>query len=147
MPALTIHEIKEDILQRARLRQASIERGAYDVPLRYSPLPLARLLDLLSQLEYRRNSLELAVPPPHRALRERLKRFFKNFICKCFRWLLIRQVEFNTVALEHAQEAARLLDLADQNHGDVTAAVTALRLQINSLGQRLSRLEAVVGRK
>ena len=38
---LTISEIKTEILQRVRERQASIERGEYEVPLRYTPLPWA----------------------------------------------------------------------------------------------------------
>jgi hypothetical protein len=140
---VTIREVKEDILQRARLRQETLERGAYDVPLHYSPLPLAELLDLLSQLEYRHNFLELAVPPPHPALHQRLKRFFKSLICKSFRWLMIRQVEFNTVALQQARAAAELMSAADQNHGEFMAALTALRLQVNALAQRLDRLETV----
>src|SRR5262249_3162759 len=137
----TIQDIKEAILQRTRQRQAGLERGAYDVPLHFRPVPLAALLDQLSQLEYRCNFLDLAVPPPHPAFRERIKRFFKGLGCKGLRWLLIRQVEFNGVALEPARTAATLAALADKNHGDLLAALTALRLQVHDLDERISRLE------
>ena len=55
-PKLSIREIKETILRRARERQTKIERGEHDVPLHYTPLPLAKLFDLLGQLEYRETS-------------------------------------------------------------------------------------------
>ena len=104
MATPTIHDIKEEVLHRARERQASLSRGAYDVPLRYSPAQLTGLLDLLSQLEYRCDFLSLAVPPPHPAISERIKRFFKILVCKSLRWLMIRQVEFNAVALQQARQ-------------------------------------------
>jgi hypothetical protein len=137
----TIHEIKQDILRRARERQASIERGDYDVPIHYTPLPLATVLDLISQLDYRCDFLDLAVPPPGRSLLGRLKRFCKSSICKSLRWLLIRQVEFNLIAVEQARASAELVAGADRSLGEFMAALTAMKLQITTLRQRVACLE------
>jgi hypothetical protein len=139
---LTIHTIKEEIRRRATERQARIARGEHDVPIHYAPLPMARLLDVLSQLEYRRDFLSLAVPPPSPSLSERCKRFFKQAVCTSLRWLLIRQVEFNTMALKHEHTAAELFSRTDQNQAEFMAALSALKLQIQTLTQRLVRLEA-----
>jgi hypothetical protein len=137
----SIEDIKEEILARARERQALIERGEYDVPLNYVPLPLPELLDLLGQLEYRRDALSLAVPPPHPVLAERIKRAFKNAICNAFRWLLIRQVEYNSAAIELLREIAELLGCVDRNQNEFAAALTALKLQLHSQSRRLGQLE------
>jgi hypothetical protein len=136
-----IQEMKEEIRRRALERQARIERGEYDVPIRYTPLPVLELLDLLAQLEYRVPSLDLAVPPWKPSWPERLKRFLKKGVCTALRWLLIRQVEFNTIALQQGRESARLHALADQNLGEFKAALTALKLQMHALAERLTQLE------
>jgi hypothetical protein len=138
---LTIRAIKDDIRRRAAERQARIARGEHDVPIHYEPLPLASLLDVLSQLEYRRDFLDLAVPPPGCSLREKFKRFFKKTLCTSLRWLLIRQVEFNTIALRHAHAEVDLVTKADQNLGELLAALTAMKLQLHTLTQRIIRLE------
>jgi hypothetical protein len=137
----TIQEIKQEILHRARARQALIERGEYDVPLHYTPLPLPQLLDLLGQLEYRRDFLSLAVPPPHPALGQRLGRGIKNAVCTLFRWLLIRQVEYNTAAITLLQQTCELLDRIDRNQNEFAAALTALKLQMHAQARRLGQLE------
>jgi hypothetical protein len=140
----TIRELKEEIRKKAEIRQAQIERGEYDIPLRYSPLSTSELFDLLGQVEYRRDFLELAVPPPEPSLVAKIKRAGKKFVATALRWLMIRQVEFNTLSLEHARESSRIHALADKNVGELFAAVAALRLQMNALAQRLETLE--VGR-
>ena len=140
-PKLSIREIKETILRRARERQTKIERGEHDVPLHYTPLPLAKLFDLLGQLEYRENSLSLAVPPAEPGLGNRIKRSFKGAVCKSLRWLLIRQVEYNQMAILHAREAGEVLATADRNLGEFLAALKSQRLQINALVQRVATLE------
>ena len=81
------------------------------------------------------------MPPPSPGLAARLTRWCKNVVCKSLRWLLIRQVEFNTVALDHAMESARQLASADQNIGELYAAVKAMKLQVHTLSQRISQLE------
>ena len=138
---LFIAQLKEEIRRRAQERQARIERGELDLPIHYAPLPTEELFDLLSQLEYRVPSLDLAVPPPEPGLAARLKRSCKALVCKALRWLLIRQVEFNTAALRQGYETARLLGLADRNVGELMAAQTALKLQVRTLAGRLARLE------
>jgi hypothetical protein len=137
----TIQEIKEDILRRARERQASIERGEYDVPIHYAPLPLADVWDRITQLEYRCDSLRLAVPPPSPSLGGKLKRFCKQMVCKSLRWLLIRQVEFNLIALEQTRAAAEVSALVDQDLAELMAGLTALKLQIRTLRGRVAYLE------
>jgi hypothetical protein len=141
MSVLSIREIKDEVLRQVHERQAYLERGEYDVPLGDTPLPLARLLDLLGQWEYRRDFLDLAVPPPVPGLGARLKRFLKKTVTTSLRWLLIRQVEFNSAALEHARVLTETLTQADRHRSEVVAAVLALKLQVHALTQRLARLE------
>jgi SAM-dependent methyltransferase len=138
---LSIAEIKEQILQQARARQTRIERGAYDVPLRYAPLPLAELLDYLGQWEYRRDSLALAVPPASPGLGARLSRLCKSLVSKSLRWLLIRQVEFNTAALRHGRVLAEVLAVVDKNQAELLAAMTNLKMEVHTLAQRAAQLE------
>ena len=138
---LSIAEIKEQILQQARARQSRIERGGYDVPLRYAPLPLAELLDYLGQWEYRRDSLTLAVPPASPGLGARLSRLCKSLVCKSLRWLLIRQVEFNTAALRHGRALAEVLAVVDKNQAELLAAMTNLKMEVHTLAQRVAQLE------
>jgi hypothetical protein len=137
---LTIREIRDRIVRTAHERRESIERGEYDVPLRGSPLPLGEMLDLLSQWEYRRDSLALAVPPPAAGLGARLSRFCKNLVCKSLRWLLIRQVECNAAAIRHGQAVAELLALVDRNQTEFMAALTNLKLQIGHLANQVAEL-------
>jgi hypothetical protein len=137
----TIHEIKEEILWRARQRQASIERGEYDVPLHFVPLPLHRVVDQITPLDERYDFLHLAVPPANRSLLGRIKRVFKSLLCTGLRWLLIRQVEFNLLAVEQARASAEVLGEADRNLSELVATVQALQLQMHALRQRLARLE------
>jgi SAM-dependent methyltransferase len=140
--APTVGEMQDDILHQARARQASIERGDYEVPLAYAPLPLTELLDFLSQWEYRRDALALAVPPPGPGLGDRCSRFCKNLICKMLRWLLIRQVECNTAAIRHARVSAQVAAVTDRNLAELVAAMTHLKLQVHALSERLAGLEA-----
>jgi hypothetical protein len=140
-PQLSIREIKEEIRRRAEARQAQIERGEYEVPLHYDPLSTTELYDLLGQVEYRRDFLELAVPPPEPSWKARISRAAKKLVCTCLRWLLIRQVEYNTRALEYARESSRILSLTDKNVGELVAAVSTLKLQMNALAGRLGELE------
>jgi|GEM_PF-6345575 len=139
--APAIEEIKDAILKRARARQAAIERGDYAVPLHYRPLPLPELFDLLGQWEYRRDALALAVPPPCSGLAARLGRLCKSLVSKSLRWLLIRQVEFNTAAIRHAQGLAEFLAVVDRNQAEFLAAFTSLKLQVHALAGRLAELE------
>src|SRR5438552_16385025 len=139
--APAIEEIKDAIVKRARARQAAIERGDYAVPLHYRPLPLPELLDLLGQWEYRRDALALAVPPPSPALAARLGRLCKLLVAQSLRWLLIRQVEFNTAAIRHAQALAELLAAVDRNQTEFLAAFTSLKLQVHALADRVAALE------
>jgi hypothetical protein len=138
----SIKKIKEEILERARERHAKVERGECDVPIHYVPLPVATLYDLLGQLEYRCDSLALAVPPLRPGLGNRLKRQIKQMVGKALRWILIRQVEFNTVAVELAREASEQLASSDRNLGELIASVGALKLQVHTLRRRLDCLEA-----
>jgi SAM-dependent methyltransferase len=139
--APSIEEIKDIILERARARQVAIERGNYAVPLLYRPLPLPELLDLLGQWEYRRDALALAVPPSSPGLAGRLGRLCKSLVAKSFRWLLIRQVEFNTAAIRHAQALAEFLAAVDRNQVEFLAAFNALKLRVHALAGRLTELE------
>jgi Methionine biosynthesis protein MetW len=139
--APAIEEIKDAILKRARARQAAIECGDYAVPLHYKPLPLPELLDLLGQWEYRRDSLALAVPPASPGLAARLGRLCKSLVAKSLRWLLIRQVEFNTAAIRHAQALAEFFAAVDRNQAEFLAAFNALKLQVHALAGRLAELE------
>jgi hypothetical protein len=139
--APAIQEMKDIILKRARARQAAIESGDYAVPLHYKPLPLPELLDLLGQWEYRRDALALAVPPPRSGLAAWLGRLCKSLISKSLRWLLIRQVEFNTAAIRHAQALAEFLAVVDRNQAEFLAAFTSLKLQVHALAGRLAELE------
>src|SRR5438132_8440103 len=132
-PPPSVEEIKIAILERARERQASIARGALNVPLRYTALPLTALLDLLSQWEYRRDSLGLAVPPPAWGLAARLGRLCKSLVSRSLRWLFIRQVEFNTAAIRHAQALAEVLAVVDKNQAEFLAGLTNLKLQVHAL--------------
>ena len=141
-PPPSVEEIKIAILERARERQASIARGALNVPLRYTALPLTALLDLLSQWEYRRDSLGLAVPAPGPGLGARLNRFCKTLVCTSLRWLLMRQVEFNSAALRHAQVLAEFLAVVDRNQAECVAALTSLKLQVHAQAERIARLES-----
>ena len=138
---LSIREIRDDIERRALERQSKIQRGEIDVPIHYFPVSVTTLYDRLSQLDYRTDFLSLAVPPRERSLLGRCKVGLKALVCRCLRWLLIRQVEFNTVALDHAMESARQLASADQNIGELYAAVKAMKLQVHTLSQRISQLE------
>src|SRR5207245_10940214 len=88
--APTVREIQDGILHQARARQASIERGEYEVPLAYAPLPLTALLDFLSQWEYRRDALALAVPPPVPCLAPRRPPLCPHLILPLVTWLLLR---------------------------------------------------------
>jgi hypothetical protein len=144
-PRRTIQDIKQEILRRADERQALIERGEYDVPVYYAPLPLSELLDLLGQLEYRRDALGLAVPPPHPALGERLKRALKSAVCKILRWLFIRQVEYNSAAIEVLRQLSDLLGRSDRNQNEFAAALTVVKLQVHALAGRLGELERLAG--
>src|SRR5262249_41222305 len=138
----SIRKIKQEILRRAFERDEKIERGECDVPMHYVPLPVAALYDLLGQLEYRCDSLSLAVPPMKPGFGQRSKRWLKHVLCKSLRWLFIRQVEFNTVAVEFSREMSEQLASADRNFGEFVASVSALKLQVHGLSERLSRVEA-----
>jgi len=137
----SIKKIKREILDRALDRHRKIQRGECDVPIHYVPLPVATLYDLLAQLEFRANSLSLAVPPPCAGLVARCKRQVKQLVCKLLRWILMRQVEFNQVSLEHAREISEQLASADRNLGEFIASFAALKLQAHNLSERLRRLE------
>jgi hypothetical protein len=137
----SIKKIKQEIIERALERQQKIERGECDVPIRYVPLPVATLYDLLSRLEYRADSLSLAIPPAKTGLGQRFKRLLKKWVCTALRWLLIRQVEFNVIALEHAREISQQLAAADRNLAEFMASVGALKLRVNALDERLCKLD------
>jgi hypothetical protein len=144
-PVLSIREIRNDIERRALERQAKIQRGEIDVPIHYFPVSVTTLYDRLAQLDYRTDFLSLAVPPAEPSLLGRFTVAIKALVCRCLRWLLIRQVEFNTVALDHAMESARQLASADQNISELYAAVKAMKLQLHTLSQRLAQLEGERG--
>ncbi len=135
--------MRSEIEHRAQLQHEFLRRGCYDVPIRHEPLPLARLLDLLGQLEYRVDALGLAVPPPGGSLPARIARWFKGLVCRALRWLLIRQVEFNGLAAEQARTTTELLGLADQNMGEILGSLQALKLRLTSIEERLAALDSV----
>jgi len=137
----SIKKIKQVIIERARQRHEKIERGECDVPIRYVPLPVANLYDLLSRLEYRADSLSLAIPPAQPGFGGRCKRLLKKWVCTALRWMMIRQVEFNVIALEHAREMSQQLAAADRNLAEFMASVGALKLRVHALDERLSRLD------
>jgi Methionine biosynthesis protein MetW len=138
----SIKKIKQEILDRALDRHKKIERGECDVPIHYVPLPVATLYDLLGQLEYRSDSLSLAVPPPNPGWPARCKRKVKQLVASALRWLFIRQVEFNRVSLEHAREISEQLASADRNLAEFIASFGALKLQVHTFAERLARLES-----
>lgn len=135
-------DIKDLIRQRARERQRKLQRGEIEIPLQYPPLRLTTLKDLVGQLEYRTDFLSLAVlPEAGSSLLGRLKQRLKSMFRLGLRWLLIRQVEFNTVVRKHAAETHRQLDLLDQHGAQVHAVLSALKLQIHTLARRVAELE------
>jgi hypothetical protein len=81
------------------------------------------------------------VPPPDPGLGAWLGRFCKNLICKSLRWLMIRQVEFNSAAVRHAQVSAGFLAEVDKNQAEVVAALTNFALQFHALAERVHQLE------
>lgn len=140
----TISEFQQAILQQAQMRQAALQCGELDVPIHYSPLPLTALLDLLAQLDYRQDALALAVPPRDRSVTGYVKRSLKKLVASALRWAFIRQVEFNRVAFKHARETDDLLIRADRNHAEFAAALTALKLQVHTMNERIQQLEGGV---
>src|SRR5437660_743668 len=81
------------------------------VPLHHVPLPVEDLFRHETELAYRRDFLDLAVPPAGPTFRDRAKTFVKRLLRTTLRWVLIRQVEFNGVLLEQVRESARLFTL------------------------------------
>jgi 2-polyprenyl-3-methyl-5-hydroxy-6-metoxy-1,4-benzoquinol methylase len=119
LPApLTVQEIKRQIQRR--------------VPPHYQPLPVDTLFRFESELAYRQDFLQLAVPPAGPSLRERLKHFFKKTFRLALRWVLIRQVEFNAVLLEHVRESSQLLTLVDRNLNELFAQVATVQRQLDA---------------
>jgi hypothetical protein len=141
-PPLTIDALKADIERRALERQARLERGEFEVPIHYLPMPVTTLFDLVRQLDYRWDFLKLAVPPAYPSLLGRLKALAKKLVRRASRWVLMRQVEFNHAALFYAAESARQLALTDKNLGELCAAFNALKLRLHALTQRVTELEA-----
>ncbi len=122
LPPPTIREIKRAIQRR--------------VPVHYSPLPVDALFRHETELAYRQDFLELSVPPPGPSFKERLKAFVKRVFRSSLRWVLIRQVEFNGVLLEHIRESSRLFTLLDRNLAELAARVTTLQTQVDTLAHQ-----------
>lgn len=141
LPApLTVQEMKREIQRR--------------VPLHYLPLPVDTLFRHESELAYRQDFLQLAVPPAGPSLKERLKHFFKKSFRLALRWVLIRQVEFNAVLLEHIRESSQLLTLLDRNINELFAQIASVQRQldaqagqqqqINQLQQKIAQVNDVL---
>jgi hypothetical protein len=136
-----IRDIKADISRRALERQAAILRGEVDVPITYAPLPVSKLFELIEQIDYRQDFLNLAVPPAQGSILNGCKSFLKVMARAALRWVLIRQVEFNALVFQHARETTQQLVSADKNVADLSAALHVTKLQVQTLTRRLAELE------
>jgi 2-polyprenyl-3-methyl-5-hydroxy-6-metoxy-1,4-benzoquinol methylase len=119
------------------------------VPLPYGPLPLEALHRHESELAYRQDFLDLAAPLPGPGIKERVKAFAKRVGRLALRWVLIRQVEFNQVLLQHVRESTRLLELLDSNMAELFATVAALKRQVeeadDKTGRKLAGMDEKLG--
>jgi SAM-dependent methyltransferase len=126
LPASNIRDIKRAIQRR--------------VPFHHAPLPVDGLFRHETELAYRQDFLELAVPPAGPSFRDRVRTFVKRLFRTTLRWVLIRQVEFNGVLLEHLRESARLFTLLDRSMSEVVARVMTLQNQVETLNGQNQQL-------
>lgn len=120
----TIDQIKQEIRRRAR----------HD----YAPLPYEALFRHEAQLAYRHDILKLAVVPPSNSWKDRIRVFCKKVFALGLRWILMRQVEFNRVAVDHFREFSEALTLLDERLSETTMRLSALRRRVQAMDRRAS---------
>ena len=125
-PPLPLASLREEIRRR--------------VPPRYTPPPADDLLRREEKLAARQDVLVLATRQDFPGARARLRSVCKRLLARPLRWLLMRQVEFNSSVVEHARTAGRLWHAADANVTELHAAAAALQRDVDRL--ETARLEA-----
>jgi SAM-dependent methyltransferase len=126
LPPPTIQDIKRAIQRR--------------VPLQHAPLPVESLFRHETELAYRQDFLQLAVPPAGPSFLARLKTGVKRLLRLCLRWVLIRQVEFNGVLVDHLRDMARLFTVVDRSMAELVNKVIVQQNQIDGLGKQQEQL-------
>ncbi|MFN4258884.1 MAG: class I SAM-dependent methyltransferase [Gemmataceae bacterium] len=122
-PPANVRELKQEIQRR--------------IPVQYCSLPTDPLFQHESELAYRYDILRLATLVSGGSLRERCKAWVKRWLSLPWRWLLMRQVEYNEVMLDHQRETGRLLAVIDRNMSEMFASLTTLQRRLDALsGQR-----------